>query len=54
MNDEKRDPERIKRVINLLQEVWESNPNMRFFQLIDSMRHDYSSRNNGFGKRTGF
>lgn len=40
--------------MDLLQEVWESNPDMRFFQLIDSIQHEYSSRNNEFGKRVGF
>ncbi|MGN8842988.1 hypothetical protein ACTNDN_09220 [Niallia sp. HCP3S3_B10] len=54
MNGKKRDPKRIERIINLLQEVWESNPDMRFFQLIDSFQHEYSSRNNEFGKRVGF
>lgn len=54
MNGKKRDPERNERVMRLLQEVWESNPDMRFFQLIDSIQHEYSSRNDGFGKRVGF
>lgn len=40
--------------MDLLQEVWESNPDMRFFQLIDSIQYEYSSRNNEFGKRVGF
>lgn len=53
MNGKKRDPERIGRVMNLLQEIWESNPDMRFFQIIDSIQHEYSFRNNGFGKRVG-
>lgn len=54
MNGKRRDLERIKRVMDLLQEVWESNSDMRFFQLIDSIQHEYSSRNNEFGKRVGF
>lgn len=54
MNGKKREPERIGRVMSLLQEIWESNPDMRFFQLIDSIQHEYSSRNGGFGKRVGF
>ncbi|MBD7937614.1 hypothetical protein H9655_11320 [Cytobacillus sp. Sa5YUA1] len=54
MNEEKRDPGRIKRLLYLLQEIWESNPDMRFFQLIDLLKHEYSSENDGFGKREGF
>lgn len=54
MNSEKRDPERIKRIVKLLEEVWKSNPDMRFFQLLDSIQHGYSSRNKRFGKRVGF
>ena len=54
MNGKKRDLERVKRVINLLQEIWESNPDMRFFQLIDLLEHECSSENKGFGKREGF
>lgn len=54
MNGKKRDPERIGRVMSLLQEIWESNPDMRFFQLIDSIQHEYSCRNDGVGKRGGF
>ena len=53
-NEKKREPERIKRVLNLLQEIWESNPDMRFFQLMDLIQHVYSSKNNRFGKREGF
>ncbi|MCM3570493.1 MULTISPECIES: hypothetical protein [Bacillaceae] len=53
MNGKKRDPGRIGWVMSLLQEIWESNPDMRFFQLIDSIQHEYSSGNGGFGKRVG-
>ncbi|MCM3362983.1 MULTISPECIES: hypothetical protein [Niallia] len=55
MDDEKkRDPERIKVMLDLIREIWKSNPDMRFFQLIDLFQHEYSSKNNGFGKRVGF
>ncbi len=53
-NEKKRNPERVKAILNLLQEIWESNPDMRFFQLIDLLKYEYSSENNGFGKREGF
>lgn len=54
MNKKKREPERINRMLSLLREIWESNPDMRFFQLIDSIQHEYSSKNNQFGKQEGF
>jgi len=53
-NEKKRDPERIMRILHLLQGIWELNPDMRFFQLIDILQHEYSSKNNRFGKREGF
>ena len=53
-NEKKRDPERIMRILHLLQEIWELNPDMRFFQLMDVLKHEYSSENNGFGIREGF
>ncbi|RDW18796.1 hypothetical protein [Oceanobacillus chungangensis] len=54
MNEMKRNPERIKVILNLLQGIWESYPDMRLFQLMDLLKHEYSSKNNGFGKRKGF
>lgn len=54
MNERERDPERMERVLHLLQEIWKSNPNMRFFQLMDLLKHEYSTENNRFGKREGF
>lgn len=53
MNEKERDPNRIKRILHLLQVIWKLNPNMRFFQLIDSLQHEYSNENNEFGKRKG-
>lgn len=54
MFEKHRDPERIGRILNLLQKIWELNPDMRFYQLIDLLQHEYSSRNNEFGKREEF
>lgn len=54
MNEKERDPERMERILHLLREIWQSNSNMRFFQFMDLLKHEYSSENNGFGKREGF
>lgn len=54
MIEKHRDSERIGKILNLFQEIWELNPDMRFYQLIDLLQHEYSSKNNEFGKREGF
>ncbi|WP_077305750.1 hypothetical protein [Terribacillus halophilus] len=41
------------KVLDLIHEVWQHHPTMRFFQLLDWLEHEYSSRNNSFGKREG-
>lgn len=51
MTEKKRDPKRIKRIMDLLETIWEENPDMRFFQLMEMLQHKYSSKNNNFGKR---
>ncbi|NRG48126.1 hypothetical protein HRF87_25890 [Bacillus sp. CRN 9] len=51
MAENKRDPKRMKRIMLLLQTIWEANPDMRFFQLIEMLQHKYSKINNNFGKR---
>lgn len=53
MNRNERDPDKIKRILHLLHVIWKSNPDMRLFQLIDSLQHEYSSENNDFGMRKG-
>lgn len=47
MKDNKRDPKRIKRIVDLVEVIWEANSDMRFFQLMDTLQHEYSSQNNG-------
>lgn len=34
METKTRDPERIKSILNLLEEIWNSNPDQRFGQLL--------------------
>ncbi|KAA6447100.1 hypothetical protein [Bacillus atrophaeus] len=34
--------------------VWQSYLSMRFFQLIDWLKHEYSKRNNRFDRREGY
>ncbi|RYM01476.1 hypothetical protein EWH99_12180 [Sporolactobacillus sp. THM7-7] len=53
MNDKKRDLARISRILSLLRGIWECHPNMRFFQFLEWIEHEYSSNNNEFGKRKG-
>ncbi|AIF45123.1 hypothetical protein [Virgibacillus sp. SK37] len=54
INRNERDPNRINRILYLLQVIWKLNPDMRFFQLVDSLQYKYSSENNNFGLRKGF
>ncbi|AIF42144.1 ankyrin repeat domain-containing protein [Virgibacillus sp. SK37] len=53
VNEKKRDTKRIERIMYLLHSIWESNSDMRFFQLMDTLQHKYSFENNEFGKREG-
>ena len=32
-----RDPKRIEIILNLLKEVWESSPDLRFLQLVENI-----------------
>lgn len=54
MMKEFRDPKRIDRIMNLINEIWQQHPTMRFFQLLDWLEHEYSKRNDGFGRREGY
>ncbi|MBL5767359.1 hypothetical protein B5V88_07105 [Heyndrickxia sporothermodurans] len=54
MNEKKRETERINRMLRLFQEIWETNSDMRFFQLMDMLQREYASKKNGYGKREGF
>lgn len=40
-----RNPERINRILNLIQEIWSLQPDTRFLQLIDNLTVSYSKQN---------
>ena len=37
-----RDVNRIERIMNLLQQIWLTAPDMRFPQLMDTLQHEFS------------
>jgi hypothetical protein len=45
-----RDPERIEKLLSLIEELWLRDPDLRFNQLIYNLQHDYSQKNNGSGQ----
>lgn len=49
-----RDPERIERIMSMVQQLWKQVPDMRFFQLIAMLESKYSKANNAFGLRELF
>lgn len=49
-----RDPRRIKRVLSLLQQIWEFQPDVRFNQLISNLQSLYSQQNDNYGRREVF
>ncbi|MBS4220075.1 hypothetical protein KHA96_17320 [Bacillus sp. FJAT-49711] len=50
--NERRDQERIKTILNLIFDIWQQHSDMRFFQLLEMVKYQYSSKNNDIGKRT--
>lgn len=46
-----RDPNRIKRILTLLQKIWEHQTDVRFNQLISNLQSLYSQENNSYGRR---
>lgn len=46
-----RDPNRIKRILTLLQQIWEQQKDVRFNQLLSNLQSLYSQENNSFGRR---
>ncbi|MED3550930.1 hypothetical protein [Cytobacillus praedii] len=46
-----RDPNRIKRILTLLQQIWEHQSDVRFNQLISNLQSLYSQENNSYGRR---
>jgi hypothetical protein len=41
-------------IIELINQIWLKHPSMRFFQLLEWIKHQYSIRNNEFGRREGY
>ncbi len=46
-----RERERIQRILNLVNTIWEQQPDLRFHQLMSNLQHLYSMQNNDYGKR---
>lgn len=46
-----RDPKRIKRILTLLHQIWEHQPDVRFNQLVSNLQSLYSQDNNSYGRR---
>lgn len=40
-----REPERIKRILSLLEQIWNRYPDTRFNQLISSLEYDFAKHN---------
>ena len=36
-----RDPKRISEALELINEIWSKNPDLRFFQLLDHLTYKY-------------
>ncbi len=47
-----RDPKRIEMTLSLLRELWGSNADLRFNQLIYNLQREFSFENEGKGKVT--
>jgi hypothetical protein len=41
-----REPERIERILNLIKQIWELQPDSRFMQMISNISWNYSAANN--------
>lgn len=46
-----REKERIKRIMSLLEKIWQQQPDVRFNQLISNLHTMYSSQNEGDSQR---
>ncbi|MGD7047009.1 hypothetical protein FZC83_02080 [Rossellomorea marisflavi] len=49
-----RDPNRIKRIMTLIEKLWERHPDTRFNQLISNLSWEYSAANGGAHTRHGY
>lgn len=46
-----RNPERIKRILELIQKIWRKYPDLRFMQLQNHLMQEYSARNDRVGEQ---
>ncbi|USK44120.1 hypothetical protein [Cytobacillus oceanisediminis] len=46
-----RDPRRIKRILTLLEKIWEYQPDIRFNQLVSNLQSLYSQQHDNYGTR---
>jgi hypothetical protein len=45
-----RDPKRIQIVLDLINEIWSKDPDLRFMQLLYILQYGYSDKNNENGR----
>jgi len=45
-----RDPKRIQEILELVNQLWEKDQDMRFFQLIYNLQKRFSQQNDGRGQ----
>lgn len=45
-----KDPKRIQEILDLIYEIWQRSPELRFNQLIYNLQFDYSQKNGGIGQ----
>lgn len=45
-----RDPERISELLELIEKIWQKDPDLRFNQLIYNLQRGYSHENGDAGK----
>lgn len=46
-----REPERITRIISKIQTIWSKYPDLRFFQFILWIEHEFSKQHRNYGKK---
>jgi len=45
-----RDPDRMHKILGLLEQVWAKDPDLRFNQLLYNLQYGYSQSNGGIGQ----
>jgi hypothetical protein len=49
-----REPERIERILELINQIWKLQPDSRFMQMISNISWNYSADNNDAGKEYSY